>query len=175
MHTDPPFREKVRSGGQKVVVAGAAFGCGSSREEAVRALKGLGVRAVIAKSFAFIYGRNQPSLGLLGFVIEDDAFYEAAADGEAIEINVPSRRVFVGQNRAEFEFCMSAIEFQLTAHQGISPAYQKWGKAIWEKMTERPRGAEGVQNGGSDISAVVNDAQLARGLGTEKRDTRLEW
>lgn len=47
-----------------IVVAGSGFGSGSSREEAVRALKGCGVQAVIAKSFAYIYGRNQQNLAL---------------------------------------------------------------------------------------------------------------
>lgn len=39
-HTHPDFRAKVR-GGQQIVVAGKAFGCGSSREVAVSALKGM--------------------------------------------------------------------------------------------------------------------------------------
>jgi 3-isopropylmalate dehydratase small subunit len=44
---------KVKEG-FNIVVAGAGFGCGSSREEAPRALKGSGVLAVIAKSYAFV-------------------------------------------------------------------------------------------------------------------------
>ncbi len=48
--------------GFDIVVAGVGFGSGSSREEAPRALKGSGVKAVIAKSYAYIYGRNQVRL-----------------------------------------------------------------------------------------------------------------
>jgi 3-isopropylmalate dehydratase small subunit len=74
------FRDKVK-GGQKAVVVGKAFDCGSLWEVAVSALKGnmlpkmlplerrflislagAGAQAVIAKSFAFICGRNQLSL-----------------------------------------------------------------------------------------------------------------
>lgn len=77
IHTRPEFREKVADGSTVVVVAGEAFGIGSSREKVVNALKGTSVDAVIAKSFVFIYFRNQPSLGLLGFVMpEDGGVYE---------------------------------------------------------------------------------------------------
>ena len=47
------------------------------------ALKGCDVKCVIAKSFAFIFGRNLPSLGLLGFTMpEDSGFWECAWGGE---------------------------------------------------------------------------------------------
>lgn len=100
-HTYPEFREKVQSG-QRIVVAGKAFGVGSSRECAVSALKGAGVQAVIARSFAFIYGRNQPSLGLLGIVMSDERFYEAAKEGEEIEIDLPQPQNQHQRSRVEF-------------------------------------------------------------------------
>ena len=52
---DPEFANQVQPG--DIVVAGRNFGCGSSREQAVTCLKHAGVGAVIAKSFARIYGR----------------------------------------------------------------------------------------------------------------------
>ena len=57
--------------GFDIIVAGSGFGSGSSREEAVRAILGAGVQCVIARSYAFIYGRNQSNMGLLGIVIND--------------------------------------------------------------------------------------------------------
>jgi len=54
----PEFAQKVKEG-NTIIVAGAGFGSGSSREEAPRALKGAGIKAVIAKSYAYIYSRNQ--------------------------------------------------------------------------------------------------------------------
>jgi 3-isopropylmalate/(R)-2-methylmalate dehydratase small subunit len=59
---DPGFAARVRDG--DVLVAGAFFGVGSSREQAVAALLTLGVRAVIAVSFARIFYRNAINLGL---------------------------------------------------------------------------------------------------------------
>jgi 3-isopropylmalate/(R)-2-methylmalate dehydratase small subunit len=59
---DPTFVERVRPG--DVVVAGDNFGCGSSREHAPVALKGTGVQAVVARSFARIFFRNAINTGL---------------------------------------------------------------------------------------------------------------
>lgn len=59
----PDFAGGVRPG--DVVVAGANFGIGSSREQAAAALVHLGVRAVIAPSFSGLYFRNAFNLGLL--------------------------------------------------------------------------------------------------------------
>jgi 3-isopropylmalate/(R)-2-methylmalate dehydratase small subunit len=53
---DPGFVKKVGKG--DVIVAGEDFGCGSSREHAVWALRGAGVKTVVAKSFARIFYRN---------------------------------------------------------------------------------------------------------------------
>jgi 3-isopropylmalate dehydratase small subunit len=59
---EPRFARECRPG--DVVVAGRNFGCGSSREHAVVALKAAGVRAVIAESLARIFYRNAINLGL---------------------------------------------------------------------------------------------------------------
>ena len=59
----PAFARDVRAG--DVVVAGANFGIGSSREQAVAALVHLGVAAVIAPSYGGLYFRNAFNLGLL--------------------------------------------------------------------------------------------------------------
>lgn len=56
------FAKKAKKG--DIIVAGDNFGCGSSREHAPRALLGLGISAVIAKSFARIFYRNSINLAL---------------------------------------------------------------------------------------------------------------
>ncbi len=53
---DPNFTSKVKKG--EIVIAGKNFGCGSSREQAVTALKYAGVSCIIAKSYARIFYRN---------------------------------------------------------------------------------------------------------------------
>lgn len=66
---DPNFAKSVRPG--DVLVAGRNFGMGSSREQAVSALRHLGIAAVIARSFAGIFYRNAFNLGLLALVSAD--------------------------------------------------------------------------------------------------------
>jgi 3-isopropylmalate dehydratase small subunit len=137
-HTHPDFRRRVKEG-SNIVVAGKAFGVGSSRENAVSALMGVGVQCVIARSFAFIYARNQPNLGLLGIVMEDDEFYKLAVDEADIEIRVDDRIVKVGGR--EFDFKLSELEMRLWEQGGMSAAFAKWGKAMLENVTgqSKPR------------------------------------
>ncbi len=59
---DPQFPSKIKPG--DYVVGGENFGCGSSREQAPGVLKALGVKAVVAKSFARIFYRNAINIGL---------------------------------------------------------------------------------------------------------------
>ncbi|MDD3183799.1 MAG: 3-isopropylmalate dehydratase small subunit [Anaerostipes sp.] len=66
---DPDFSKKVKEG--DIVVAGENFGCGSSREQAPSVLKALGVKAVVAKSFARIFYRNSINIGLPVIVSKD--------------------------------------------------------------------------------------------------------
>ena len=65
---DKDFAKKVKEG--DIVVAGENFGCGSSREQAPSVLKALGVKAVVAKSFARIFYRNSINIGLPVIIID---------------------------------------------------------------------------------------------------------
>jgi 3-isopropylmalate/(R)-2-methylmalate dehydratase small subunit len=79
----PEFAREVEAG--DFVVAGTNFGCGSSREHAPLGLKGAGVKAVVAKSFARIFFRNSINIGLPLFVCAD---VDRIGDGDSIEIDV---------------------------------------------------------------------------------------
>jgi len=68
-----------------VIVGGADFGCGSSREHAVWAIQGAGVAAVVASSFARIFYRNCINCGF--YVIELDDAPGKINDGDEIEID----------------------------------------------------------------------------------------
>lgn len=74
---DPDFAKKAQPG--DLIVAGENFGCGSSREQAPSVLKALGIKAVIAKSFARIFYRNSINIGLPVIVCKD--LYEHVEDG----------------------------------------------------------------------------------------------
>ena len=80
---DPDFVNKVQPG--DCIVAGEDFGCGSSREHAVWAIRGAGVVTVIAKSFARIFYRNAINNGF--YLIELPEAPEKISDGDELEID----------------------------------------------------------------------------------------
>ena len=81
---DAKFSEKIEK--LNIIVAGENFGCGSSREEAVNVLKILGIKSIIAKSFARIYFRNLINQGIPGITLDwnEDDFCE----GDHLEIHL---------------------------------------------------------------------------------------
>ena len=81
---DPEFAVTVKPG--DIIVAGSNFGCGSSREQAVLALKYSGVAAVIAESFARIYYRNCINSALPALVIPEAA--RALSHGDEAEVDL---------------------------------------------------------------------------------------
>jgi aconitate hydratase len=70
-HRDPQFRERIREWGGGFIVGGHNYGQGSSREHAALAPLQLGVRAVIAASFARIHRRNLVAQGILALTFPD--------------------------------------------------------------------------------------------------------
>ena len=80
---NPNFSQSVTPG--DIIVAGRNFGCGSSREHAPLAIKGCGVSAVIAKSFAAIFFRNAINIGL---PFLESADVDKINDGDIIEIDL---------------------------------------------------------------------------------------
>ena len=95
-----------RHAGAKVLVTGANFGCGSSREHAPQALYRFGLRAVIAESFAEIFFGNCVTLGIPCVTAAHD---DAVALGKLIEqnpalpvvVDVERSRVFYGLDGAQ--------------------------------------------------------------------------
>jgi len=81
----PDFVSKVSPG--DIIVAGKNFGCGSSREHAPLAIKGCGVSAVVAKSFAAIFFRNAINIGL---PFLEMGKIEQINEGDSLEIDLDS-------------------------------------------------------------------------------------
>ncbi|OAA61663.1 Aconitase/3-isopropylmalate dehydratase large subunit, alpha/beta/alpha [Niveomyces insectorum RCEF 264] len=141
LYTRPDFYARAQAGAS-VVVAGHAFGTGSSREQAPKALLAAGIQAVVARSFAFIYGRNQANSGLLGIKVQDDAFYERAAEGTAIAIDLAARTIRCGAGDGDggdgtkdvFPFQLDPIEERLLAAGGLLKMYDVHGAALFERL-----------------------------------------
>ena len=81
----PAFR------GAPILLAGANFGCGSSREHAVWALQGLGLRCVVAPSFGDIFASNCFQNGMLPVVLPEpavEALARQAASGALVTVDL---------------------------------------------------------------------------------------
>jgi len=83
---DKDFVNKVSDG--DIMIGGANFGCGSSREHAPIAIKESGIACVIAKSFARIFYRNAINIGLA--ILECPEASEGIADGDEVRIDFDS-------------------------------------------------------------------------------------
>lgn len=89
----PELASRIRPG--DIIVAGKNFGCGSSREQAPEIIKALGIRCVIARSFARIFFRNSINNGLL--LIENPALRDHVKEGDTIEVTTGEKIVLNGQ------------------------------------------------------------------------------
>ena len=85
----PDFVRTVKPG--DILVGGENFGCGSSREYAVAALKKHGIGAVVAKSFARIFFRNCVNLGIP--VVESDEAIALIRDGDEVTLDLAHGRI----------------------------------------------------------------------------------
>jgi aconitate hydratase len=83
---DPEFRQRLKDWGSGFIVAGDNYGQGSSREHAALAPLFLGVKAVIAKSFARIHRRNLIAQGIVALLFDDPADYDQAEVGQTWDL-----------------------------------------------------------------------------------------
>ena len=80
---DKDFTNKVKFG--DIMVGGANFGCGSSREHAPIAIKNSGISCVIAKTFARIFFRNSINIGLA--ILECPEASERISNGDSVSVD----------------------------------------------------------------------------------------
>ncbi|MDD1671354.1 MAG: 3-isopropylmalate dehydratase small subunit [Methanomicrobiales archaeon] len=96
--TRDDFAGGVREG--DLIVAGRNFGCGSSREHAPLALKGAGIRVILAESFARIFYRNAINSGMLPLVCPG---VHGIRDGQVGEVHLEQGVLTVDGKRYELE------------------------------------------------------------------------
>ena len=96
---DAEFNEKFNSG--DFIVAGTNFGCGSSREHAPIALKGINAAAVIAESFARIFYRNSTNVGMP--LLEAPGITELVEEGDEIEVDM-EKGIITSESGKSIEF-----------------------------------------------------------------------
>ena len=100
---DEEFPRRSLEKGQGIIVAGENYGQGSSREHAALAPLYLGVRAVIAKSFARIHADNLVNAGILPLTFEDPDCYDSIALGSRLRLSGSDGLVNSIKNKARIE------------------------------------------------------------------------
>jgi 3-isopropylmalate/(R)-2-methylmalate dehydratase small subunit len=121
---DPDFVKSVRPG--DVIVAGKNWGCGSSREQAVIALKEIGVGAIVARSFARIYFRNCINEGLP--IVTCDAV-DTVQTGQEVSIDFEAGKVTTPGSEYSFPPLAPSVMEILEAGGLVPHVRQKLGIA----------------------------------------------
>jgi len=96
---NPDFHKKIHTG--DIIVAGKNFGCGSSREHAPIALKGAGVGAIIAESFARIFYRNAINVGIP--LLESPGISDSIEEGDELTIDI-AKGTITSNNGKQYKF-----------------------------------------------------------------------
>lgn len=117
---DATFADRVQRG--DIIVAGKNWGCGSSREQAVGALKYAGVSIIIAKSFARIYFRNCVNQGVLPIVCPEAV--DAITAGETIAVDLDAHTIRCARGVFTFPPLSPTIHAILAAG-GLIPMLRK--------------------------------------------------
>lgn len=94
---DKSFPERAKALGESIVIGGSNYGQGSSREHAALVPMYLGVRAVIAKSFARIHAANLINSGILPLTFKNAGDYDKISEGDALSLT----GIFAGMDKGE--------------------------------------------------------------------------
>jgi 3-isopropylmalate dehydratase small subunit len=129
----PGFAQRVAQG-QNIIVAGEAWGSGSSREHAVWALKGAGVSLVIAKSYAFIHKRNLVNEALSYLTVNDEEFYTLAQNEVELKADLHTGKIWLGDRVFQAQ-TPTAIVNALGQEGGIVPAILKYSNRVFAELT----------------------------------------
>lgn len=167
---DSDFASAVKPG--DFVVADDNFGCGSSREQAPSVLKALGVKAVIAKSFARIFYRNAINIGLPVIVCKER--HDEVNAGDECELSLEDGIITV--NGKTYTCTKLPAKMQAILNQGgliaslndeaeesesvaVTAGEAKHGMTIAEKIIARAAGLSQVKAG--DIATVTLDRLMS--------------
>lgn len=94
---DKTFPERAKEAGQSIIVGGSNYGQGSSREHAALVPLYLGVRAVVAKSFARIHAANLINAGIMPLTFKNADDYDKLSQGDALVLS----DIFAGMDKGE--------------------------------------------------------------------------
>ncbi len=113
---DADFASTVKAG--DIMVGGANFGCGSSREHAPIAIRASGIKCVIAASFARIFYRNSINIGFP--ILECPEAAEAIGNGDTVSVDFATGKIVDETTGQEFHaVAFPAFINKIIAHDGL--------------------------------------------------------
>lgn len=120
----PNFKDAVN--GSDILVAGRNMGCGSSREQAPKALIRCGIKLVIAHSFGYIFYRNSINLGMALLKVEDENMLHSFKTGQNLEVDLKSGNIVAddGSIMVRANPC-DGISYNILACGGLLPYLKK--------------------------------------------------
>lgn len=113
---DPGFARRAKEAGRGIIVGGQNYGQGSSREHAALCPMYLGVKAVIAKSFARIHRSNLVNFGILPLTFVDPADYDRIEPGDTLAVDLRG-----GLDQDEVPVTNVTRGFTFKVRHGLSP------------------------------------------------------
>ncbi len=113
---DTSFSARARAAGSGILVAGQNYGQGSSREHAALSPRFLGVRAVIAVSYARIHRQNLVNAGILPLIFDDPEDLGSIGQGDMLAVE----NIVSGLQRDHFEIKNERTGATFAAHHGLS-------------------------------------------------------
>lgn len=130
---DPTYSERAASLGDHVVIGGDNYGQGSSREHAVITPRYLGLRVVVAKSFARIHWQNLANFGVLALEFADPADYDTLGPGDTLELNgvhesLQGGRALqarIGDRTVELRHRLSPRQIDMVLTGGVIPVLRR--------------------------------------------------
>ncbi|MDO8609323.1 MAG: 3-isopropylmalate dehydratase small subunit [bacterium] len=117
----PEFSKQVRK--NDFIIGGNNFGCGSSRETAVTALKHCGIKAVIAKSFARIFYRNCINQGLFAIIVDTSQIEK----NDKLKLDIKNQQIINITKKLKIKATIPSLMVKLHTIGGIISYIQKNG------------------------------------------------
>jgi 3-isopropylmalate/(R)-2-methylmalate dehydratase small subunit len=134
--TTHPFNDpQYRTG--NILVAGANYGCGSSREHAPQALYRYGIRAIIAESFAEIFAGNCASLGIVGVIVPKTEIVSLIE----FVTNNPSAEVIVDLKEKKVKYESKEVAFDI-----LEGRRQAFLNGTWDALTILQQNKDGIKS-----------------------------
>ncbi len=121
------FAKRCQNHNGGIIIAGSNYGQGSSREHAALAPMYLGIKAVIAKSFARIHHANLINFGILPLQFADEADYDKIDEGDVIQLNnlhdLKPNQTIIAENltknsKLTLTYALSELDIRTLAYGG---------------------------------------------------------